>query len=113
METRRKIKFHSETRFATDITFQQSNCLADNISKNEKYFSRKNHLYDIKTEVSVFAHKIAIGRRSPYSRFVSDIEIFRVRFNCRKRMTEKMMALKRNWRMLAVFNIKFQIIEPF
>lgn len=64
-------------RYATDVTFQQSNRPSGNMTEGKKYFSGKHKLYGYKVELSVLPIGICIGCTKHYPGSVSDLEIFR------------------------------------
>ena len=63
-------------RYATDVTFQQTNRLRGNIQESKAYFSEKHKLYGFKTEVSVLANGLAVGCSRHYTGSTADIDIF-------------------------------------
>lgn len=63
-------------RYATDVTFQQSNRPCGNIDEAKKYFSGKHKLYGYKVEVSVLPVGFAIFCSDHYYGSKSDIDIF-------------------------------------
>lgn len=63
-------------RYATDVTFHQTNRPTGNMQEGKEYYSGKHKLYGYKTEVSVLPNGQAIGCTKPYPGSVSDIDIF-------------------------------------
>ena len=63
-------------RYATDVTFQQSNRPGGNLQEAKKYFSGKHKLYGYKLEVSVMPNELAAMCSRDYPGSVSDIDIF-------------------------------------
>ncbi|KAE9012838.1 hypothetical protein PF011_g8738 [Phytophthora fragariae] len=64
-------------RYATDITFQQSNRPTGGYSNAKKYFSGKHHLYGYKVEVSVLPTGAAINSTNFEPGAVADVTMFR------------------------------------
>ncbi len=67
---------HPRARYATDVTFQQSNRPGCNLQEAKKYFSGKYKLYGYKLEVSVMPNGLAAMCSGHYPGSVSDIDIF-------------------------------------
>ena len=63
-------------RYATDVTFQQSNLPWGNHEDTKGHFSGKHTIYWYKTEVSVLSNRIAIGASRHYMGSISDVDIF-------------------------------------
>lgn len=77
-------KYFFEARYTTDVMFCNFNRLCENDRKNRHYYSGNNHLYGLRTEVSIFVNGLAIGCKEAYPEFVADITIFRKRLRlCR------------------------------
>ena len=78
-------KNYKYARYATDVTFQQSNRPTGNMQEGKKYFSGKHKLYGYKTEVSVLRIGLAINYTAHYPGSVSDIDIFKNNINFHKK----------------------------
>ena len=76
-------------RYATDVTFQQSNRPAGNHSESKAMFSGKHKLYGYKTEVSVLPNGIAIGLSVHHPGAVLDIDIIYKRRNFHEAQIKK------------------------
>ena len=63
-------------RYATDVTFQQTNRPSGNMREGKLYFSGKHKLYGYKTEMSVIPRGYAIGCSKHRPGSISDIDIF-------------------------------------
>ncbi|KAE8955893.1 hypothetical protein PR001_g31928, partial [Phytophthora rubi] len=64
-------------RYATDVTFQQSNRPTGGYSNAKKYFSGKHHLYGYKVEVSALPIGAAINCTKFEPGAVADVTMFR------------------------------------
>lgn len=62
-------------RYATDVTFQQSNCPSGNILKGKKYFSDKHKMFGLKIEPFVLPIGICIGWTKHWPGSISDLKI--------------------------------------
>ncbi|KAH9117199.1 hypothetical protein AeMF1_008994, partial [Aphanomyces euteiches] len=71
---------YPSARYATDVTFQQTNMPAGNLAERKRYFSKKHHLYGYKVEVSVAPNGLALNCTKHYPGNESDIGIFRKNF---------------------------------
>ncbi|RHY27691.1 hypothetical protein DYB25_011205 [Aphanomyces astaci] len=63
-------------RYATDVTFQQTNVPAASYGEKKLFFSGKHHIYGHKVEVSVLPNGLAINCTSYHKGIVSDKAIF-------------------------------------
>ena len=63
-------------RYATDVTFQQTNRPTGNIQESKPYFSGKHKLYGYKVEVSGIPRGFAIGCTTHFAGSINDIDIF-------------------------------------
>ncbi|KAF0683493.1 hypothetical protein As57867_024385, partial [Aphanomyces stellatus] len=63
---------HPFVRYATDVTFQQTNVPAASFNEKKLYFSKKHSLYGHKVEVSVLPNGLAINCTCHYKGSVSD-----------------------------------------
>lgn len=75
LEKGRGFKTYKLARYATDVTFHQTNRPAGNHEESKKYFSGKHKLYGYKTEVSVLPNGLAILVSPHVPGSVSDIDI--------------------------------------
>ncbi|RHY70029.1 hypothetical protein DYB30_013045, partial [Aphanomyces astaci] len=65
-----------DARYATDVTFQQTNVPADDYAEKKLYFSGKHSLDEHKVEVSMVPNGFAIDCTKFYKGSVSDKTIF-------------------------------------
>lgn len=70
-------KYHPFARYATDVTFQQTNMPTGLMQERSAYYSAKHHLHGYKVEVSVLPNGLAINCTQHYAGREADIEIFR------------------------------------
>ncbi|KAF0702525.1 hypothetical protein AaE_015869 [Aphanomyces astaci] len=63
-------------RYATDVTFQQTNVPSGSYAEKKLFYSGKHHLYGHKVEASVLPNGFAINCTSYYKGSVSDKTIF-------------------------------------
>lgn len=113
MEEKVIFEFHSEARYTTDVIFQQSSRPAGCISENKKCFSWKQHLYGIKTEVSVLLNGIAIGCSDTFPGFKTDNSSFEKELigkNLRLKMTRMMAQVY--WT-VAIYVKNFHLVGSF
>ncbi|ETP37585.1 hypothetical protein F442_14612 [Phytophthora nicotianae P10297] len=68
---------HPYPRYATDVTFQQSNMPSGKMKERASYYSAKHHLHGHKVEVSVLPNGLALNCTKHYLGIKADIEIFR------------------------------------
>lgn len=75
---REKSKFNTfgMARYATDVTFQQSQRPRGNMEEGKSYYSGKHKLYGYKTEVSVLPNGLALGCSDHFVGSTADIDIF-------------------------------------
>ena len=71
-----QFRVYGMARYATDVTFQQSNRPRGNHEEAKGYFSGKHKMYGYKTEVSVLPNGIALGASRYYMGSISDVDIF-------------------------------------
>ncbi|KAG6595899.1 succinyl-CoA:3-ketoacid coenzyme A transferase [Phytophthora cinnamomi] len=64
-------------RYATGVTFQQSNMPAGRMQEKSLYYSKKHHLHGYKVEVSVLPNGQAVNCTQHYPGNTDDIEVFR------------------------------------
>ena len=69
-------KNYPMSRYATDVTFQQSFRPSGSFEEGKVYFSGKHKRYGYTTEVSVLPNGLAIGCRAQEPGSVSDLKIF-------------------------------------
>ncbi|ETW03945.1 hypothetical protein H310_04360 [Aphanomyces invadans] len=67
---------YPHARYATDVTFQQTNVPVGSYAEKKLFFSGKHHLYGHKVEVSVLPNGLAINCTSYHKGSVSDKAIF-------------------------------------
>ena len=63
-------------RYATVVTFQQTNRPRSNIQEIKAYLSENHKFYGFKMEVSVLVSVMAVGCSRHYTVSTADIEIF-------------------------------------
>ncbi|ETN04217.1 hypothetical protein PPTG_14925 [Phytophthora nicotianae INRA-310] len=68
---------HPYPRYATDVTFQQSNMPSGKMKERASYYSAKHHLHGHKVDVSVLPNGLALNCTKHYLGIKADIEIFR------------------------------------
>ncbi|RHY71686.1 hypothetical protein DYB30_007549 [Aphanomyces astaci] len=68
-------------RYATDVTFQQTNVPSGSYAEKKLFYSGKHHLYGHKVEASVLPNGFAINCTSYYKDSVSDKTIFDENFD--------------------------------
>lgn len=64
------------TKYACAVRFQKSLRLCGSHDSVKPYYSVKHQVYGYKTDISVLANKLCIGKRPHSIESVSDIEIF-------------------------------------
>lgn len=67
------VDYFGYVRYATKITFQQSNGSTGNIAERKLYFTGKDSLYRYKVELSVLSTGLATGCSLYYPGSVADI----------------------------------------
>ena len=70
-------RFYPCARYATEITFQQSNMPAGTQAERSEFYSAKHKQHGFKVEVSVLPNGLAINCTDHYRGSFSDITIFR------------------------------------
>ncbi|ETO80708.1 hypothetical protein F444_04824 [Phytophthora nicotianae P1976] len=68
---------YPSARYATDVTFQQSNMPTGQIKERRAYYSAKHHLHGYKVEVSELPNGLALNCTAHYPGSEADIQIFR------------------------------------
>ncbi|KAF0713319.1 hypothetical protein AaE_011815 [Aphanomyces astaci] len=71
-----RFEHYPYARYATDVTFQQTNVPVGSYAEKKLYYSGKHYLYGHKVEVSVLPNGLAINCTSYHKRSVSDKAIF-------------------------------------
>ncbi|RHY68737.1 hypothetical protein DYB34_009084 [Aphanomyces astaci] len=71
-----RFEHYPYARYATDVTFQQTNVPVGSYAEKKLYYSGKHHLYGHKVEVSVLPNGLAINCTSYHKGSVSDKAIF-------------------------------------
>ena len=69
-------KYYPCVRYATDVTFQQSNRPSGSLEEGKEFYSGKHKLYGYKVEVSVLPIRLAIQCTDHFPGSVADINIF-------------------------------------
>ncbi|GMF34288.1 unnamed protein product [Phytophthora fragariaefolia] len=70
-------RHYPSARYATDVTFQQSNMPTGQMKEHHAYYSAKHHIHSYKVEVSVLLNGLALICTPHYPGSETDIEIFR------------------------------------
>ncbi|ETP28256.1 hypothetical protein F442_22455, partial [Phytophthora nicotianae P10297] len=68
---------YPSARYATDVTFQQSNMPTGQMKERCAYYSAKHHLHDYKVEVSELPNGLALNCTAHYPGSEAGIQIFR------------------------------------
>ena len=71
-----QFRVYGMARYATDVTFQQSNRRPGNHEEAQGYFSGKHKVYGYKTEVRVLPNGLALGASRHDMGSISDVDIF-------------------------------------